>query len=759
MTSGELTRIGFEHDLPGWGWLLVVLGIAALTMSVYLRQRAPTHWRMVMAAIRASVALLLVLLLLGPREEVIQQERLRDEVVLLVDRSASLTVSDVDGPGVDGARITRDAQLRQLLQERPDSQSEPWWEALGARSEVITLRFDASVTPLSLGADLPPPIGQRTDIGQALSEAMRRTAGRPVAGIVLITDGRGDGAVPRRVLRDLAQRGIAVFPIPLGSATMSRDLEVADVAAPRRAYVRDTVPVHVDLRVRGEAPTDPVIIRLIDDADGHVVDEATVKPDAWNDGRAEAMVVAQSTEPGDRSFHVELVAPGDAASGGDLVVENNVRRLEMAFADEPLRVLYLEGYPRWDYRYLKNLLIREGTIDSSVMLVSADLDFAQEGNVPLARMPQTDEEFVPFDLFIIGDVPGAFLAPSQLEAMRRAVGERGTGLLWLGGERSTPSSWRGTALEDLLPFRNADIRGAAGSWSALPTRVAERLGVLRLGESGEWPIALQPPAQRWARMTWRQDIQAANLKGAVEVLAQAVPLDGEEPQPLVTLMRFGAGEVIYVGTDETWRWRHGIGETLQERFWVQLIRQLARTSLAVRGEAATIEAEPTPARLDRPCTIRVQLRDAQRDPEELESLSIKVVSPSGQSQPVTLVRQGSTGLFSGSFVPDLAGSWSLVLDDARIGAASDTQLLVERVDDELANPAADHEQLAQLAKVTGGTVIAVADIGDIQDLLPDRSVTIERVTATPLWHAWWVLALLTALLTAEWMARKAVRLA
>lgn len=747
-----VSRIGFDQQLPGWGWLLVLLAITAACVAVYARQRAPLRWRVSLAVVRGVVALLLVVLLLGPRREHVTQDQVRDVVVLLVDRSASLSIADVSEPS--GLRVTRDTQARAVMEATVPGETDPWWRSLMRDRDVVTLRFDGSIAPLELEDGLPSPTGHRTDIPQALTEAMRRTAGRPVAGIVLISDGRSEAPVSRRVLRELEQRSIGLYAVPLGSPRMARDLEVLDVDAPRRAYVRDTVPVRVDIRNSGEAPTAPVVVRLLD-ADGTtVVDETTIDPSEWVDGRAEAMVVAQSGDPGDRRFHVTV-------EGGehDLVVENNSRIVDMSFADEPLRVLYLEGYPRWEYRYLKNLLVREETIESSVMLVSADLDFAQEGNMPLARMPQTDEEFSQFDLFVIGDVPGTFLSPSQVEALRRAVGERGAGLLWLGGDRATPTSWRGTSLEDLLPFRNAEVRGEAGSWSIQPTRVAERLGVLRLDERGGWPDALAHPAQRWARVAWRQAMPSTNLKSAVEVLAEAVPLDGREPLPIVTLMRFGAGEVIYVGTDETWRWRHGIGETLQERFWIQLVRQLARTSLAARGSAATIELEPVPALVDRPCTIRVQLRDSRHDPAELEPLSVTTVDPSGQRRPIPLTRQGASGLFSGSFDPSTAGPWSVVLDDPRLGDQIETMVSVERVDDELANPAADHTALAALATATGGVLVSPDAIGTLPSLLPDRSVRSERVVATPMWHEWWVLTVLLALLGAEWAMRKVVRLA
>lgn len=756
------TRIGFEHPLPGWAWLLIIVAIGAIVVLVYARQRAPIFWRVALGVLRGIIALALVVLLAGPRLERVDQEKQRDMVVLLIDRSASLTIADVASadPMAPHGRMTRDEQVRTLLAAgglgRSDGPS--WVERLASSRDLVLLGFDGSVHAIGSAAALGPAEGKRTDLSNALSEALRRAAGRALSAIVVVSDGRSDTTIPARLRRELIERGAVVVAVPLGSGAMPRDLEVVDVDAPRRAYVRDPVPMRVSLRSRGPAPNDAVTIQLVhEDGEGaEIVDEATIQPEAWTEGVAQAIVVAQSDDPGDRRFRV-IVSGG--AGADDLVLENNERSISMSFADEPLRVLYLEGYPRWEYRYIKNMLVREETIDSSVMLVSADLDFAQEGNVPLARLPQTDEECAQFDLFILGDVPGSFLSPTQVEAIRRSVGERGAGLLWLGGERSTPGTWKGTALEDLLPFRQTDVHAASGSWSVMPARAAERLGVLRMDESGGWPDALRPPAQRWARLAWAQDISRTNLKSVVEVIAEAVPLDGGDPMPLVTLMRYGAGEVIYVGTDETWRWRHGIGETLQERFWIQLIRQLARTSLAARGAGATIEVEPVPARVAHDCVVRVQLRDSTRDPAEFEPMTVGAIDPQGNRATIALVRQGASGLFSSSFQPTKPGVWRIVLEDPRLGDRVDVQLRVEQDSDELANPAADHETLHALAAASNGLVVEPREAATIPERLPDRTLVSERVHAEPLWHQWWVLTALTLLLAMEWIGRRVVRLA
>src|SRR5262249_29379042 len=155
------------------------------------------------------------------------------------------------------------------------------------------------------------------------------------------------------------------------------------------------------------------------------------------------------------------------------------------------------------------------------------------------------------------------------------VAQRGAGLLWIAGERYMPATYVGTALADLVPMRgslNLPTIGAPVTMS--PTPLADRLGVLRLALGSEvgWPKELKGPASSWSQIFGAQRIEPGQLKPAAEVLAQTTAEVGGGHLPLVIDMRYGAGQSIYVATDEIWRWRYGRGEALPDQFWVQMIR-------------------------------------------------------------------------------------------------------------------------------------------------------------------------------------------
>ncbi len=201
-------------------------------------------------------------------------------------------------------------------------------------------------------------------------------------------------------------------------------------------------------------------------------------------------LAGRGTAVGEAQWRVELIyeapapADSDAEAHRELITRNNQRDFTVELIDRPLRVLYVDGYPRWEYRYLKNLLIREKSIESSTLLLSADRDFAQEGDVPITRLPADAKELEPYDVIIIGDVPADYFTSQQIALLRDHVAVRGAALLWIGGSRNTPSSYAGTPLADLLPMRDPKavhrLEAHEGQVRLHPTELARRLSVLAL---------------------------------------------------------------------------------------------------------------------------------------------------------------------------------------------------------------------------------------------------------------------------------------
>jgi hypothetical protein len=775
----------FERPLPTWAWFLVAVGACAIGWWSYRRlsgsqSAASRATRGALALVRAAAIVLVALLIAGPslRLERIRIER--DRLVVLVDRSQSLAIED--GP----SGRSRDAEMRAILTDAENTL------ALIARDKDIDFAgFAGGVFSLGMVAgareaaepdpdaatsargtmlpELGEASGDRTDLDGALRQSLARAAGRPVSGVLLLSDGRSATPVSTDTFRSLERDAIPVFTVPLGSGVRVGDAAIVSVAAPSRAFVRDRVPVEV--RIDRGGVEGVLTVRLVDAETGAELDAETVEDDASRGvgdgaldtaaregsgaGETVVMLDMSATDAGRRSMRVEI-----SPARPDLVRENNARTIAVELVDRPIRVLYVEGSSRWEYRYLKNLLIREQDIESSVMLLSADRDFAQEGNMPIARLPRTAEEFGRYDLFVIGDVPGGFFSPEQLSIIRSEVSERGAGLLWIGGDRATPSSWEGTPLADLLPFRPPlSLEPRVGASTVRPTPAAERLGVLRLADNASgWPETLLDKRLSWPKLRFVQSVPRARVKPTAEVIAQAESADalGEDPSAAVLRMRFGAGEIVYVATDEIWRWRYGQGERYPERFWVPLVRLLARESLAADGGGATLTV--TPSRVTPGESVLVTLRLGDESSAEAAAQSLPLEIRGADGNPIArldLVRDGADA--TASFPADRLGSFQAVATDPSFGSA-DAPFEVVRADDELRRGDADHETLALLATRTKGKVLGGDTIEELPRLLPARAREIDESLLESLWDTPLAFGMLLLLLALEWTGRRLLRL-
>jgi uncharacterized membrane protein len=752
-------RLAWEHAWPAWMWALLIAAIALLAFWSYHRLAGARWARGVLAAVRATIILLAVVLIAGPMIELPRETVERDWVLVLADRSASMTVADADGAG---GRKSRDEQLATLLERHTDTfgklaeEREVQW--LGFHAGAFSLGAPDEPTPGSVPVDLGAPSGQRTSLGPAIEQALQRAAARPISGVVVLSDGRTVEPPGRTLMRRLQADAIPVFSVPLGSPEPLGDLALRRVDAPRRAFVQDKVPVVVEIDRFGSAVREMGgSVKLVDSATGETLDRIDLAP---NDDRERVTLTAEPALAGEAAWTVVI-----ETAEPDLIPENNRRPILIELVDRPLRVLYVEGYPRWEYRYLKNLMIREKSIECSVMLLSADRDFAQEGNEPITRLPRSPEELVAYDVVVLGDAPASFFAPDQLDMIRSHVADRGAGLLWIGGSRSTPSTYAGTVLTDLLPMRGGlKLPMLGGPVNMRPTELADRLGVLRIvtAEGVGWPRALVDPSYGGSQLWGVPRIEPGRLKPTAEVLAETVdPVDGAA-LPLVVHLRYGAGQSIYAATDEIWRWRYGRGELLPDQFWIQMIRMLGRESLATAGDRAVLEVNPRRLEVNQPMRVSLRLLDAQLIESRRSTVAAVLETEDGTRVADLELRRlpNAESLFAATYLPERTGALRVRVNDPAF-APLDLRMPVEvfTPDDELRRPESDHALLEQIASATGGRPLGVDEVGMLPELLPNRAVRTLNPLRERIWDTPLAFALILLVLTGEWIGRKVLRLA
>lgn len=743
--TDQAWHVVLQRAWPAWVQALVFTACIAASWWSYQGLRGSRLWRGTFATVRMVILASLVLLLMQPAIEWPRERVEQDHLQVLLDRSRSMQVRD-----------ERDAQEQPCSRESRSNTlvTDPVWATMQAEHVIDWYAMEAGATPVADPRQLPPADGRHTLLAASLQEALRHANSHPVSAMVLVTDGRSQDVVDASVLRQLKAQSVPVFVVPLGDPEGLADRAIVDVEFPQRAFPKDRVPVQVTVSTND---TTPVRVVLRDQVTGAVLDERTEQ--AGTDHRVRVTLTADRETSGEAAWEVALMPQGQ-----DSDASNDTRPVQVLFMDRPLRVLYVDGWPRWEYRYLKNILLREDGVESSVMLLSADRDFAQEGTAPLARLPATKEEFAPFDVIVIGDVPGGFLDAARQRVLRDHVAKRGAGLLWIGGERSTPMSWVGTPLEDLLPFRGSlDLTRWDEPVSMQPTPAAQRLGLMQLdGVDGDWPRSLGIPGEPWSRLEWAQRIDANQLKPTVETWATARPApattgtrSAATEAPLVVSMRFGAGGVVYVATDETWRWRHGQGETLPERFWVQIIRHLARNSLRSDTAGPSLDVEPTIAAVDQP--VRVTLDGGTL--ADVDRVTVEARRADGGEVVELELKPDGSGRHATTWAAAREGNWTLHVSQPVVPGTNTATLEVRSEEPERLDSTPDHDSLRRLADATGGHVIKPSDVGSLVDLVPRRSITVRMPIDRPLWDRWPVYGVLAGLLLMEWIGRRLLRLA
>ncbi len=839
----EGVQFDFARPLPTWGWAAVFFLAAVLAAWSYRHLEGPRPIRVALAAARTLVLLLLVLLIAGPRLIKPNETQEKDWVIVLLDRSASMNIKDapptLPTPSTPGdstpitstsIRVARESQLQDAI-----DRAAPTWNALAKNRTLVWLGFDAGafdLRPLSLNSlsisppSTPPlgsPAGRRTSIGRSLDQALRRAAARPISGIVILSDGRSIDSPSRATLRRLEAERIPIFAVPLGSPEPVTDFSIRRAEGPKSAFVNDFIPIEVEIERLGTAADSsaPAKVQLIDNTSGTILDERELTFDPTSSARV--TLTTKADQSGTPDWSVRLITPQP-----DLIEENNAAAVAVSLIERPLRVAFFDGYPRWEQRYIKQLLVRERSVRGTSLILASGRRFVQEGDDEMTSLPRSPEEWRAFDAIILGDVRPELFTDDQLQQIKDHVAFNGAGLVWIGGEGATPGAWRGTPLADLLPFvlAGGDSSGLP-LWNnpvtITPTPLADRLGVLRLLPEpiagSWWPTELADPATGWNQIQWAQRLDPALLKPAVEVLALArdvtaptssgTPLDSLTPTPstdatapILVSMRFGAGRVLYLGTDEIWRWRYGRGELFAERFYLQILRMLGRDSVSRAGKLADLSIAPSRAQIDQPVRVSIDLIDQSLIDTAPASLRIRIVREAAPS-PAAPSSPGPLPALDDSFAPidlvllpdqadapssrdplklrgvrSFAASW-IATESGHYRAEATDPLLTSLPsstpntlgvlaapveiwlpDDELRRPETDHPSLARLAQATGGSIISPRDLADLPALLPNREL---RLAGEPdvetLWDTPLALFLLMLLLTVEWVGRRLIRLA
>ena len=447
---------------------------------------------------------------------------------------------------------------------------------------------------------------------------------------------------------------------------------------------------------------------------------------------------------------------------GEAFTENNLREFSVAVGDDRKHVLLADRVPRWEFRYLRNLLYAR---DKSVQLQHVLLEPETLPDIPVPRvvastdrafgdaeataLPDSPEGWGEFDAIVLGDLK---LDAGQWESVEEAVKERGAFLVLSAGREM----WPGGIPESLLPVEIGTDSGRSERFRFQPARAGTGLAPFQIGDSqiGD--------AQAWARMPdlrWRFSVGA--IKPGAEVLAYAdsgekaeglLDIRGlENGRALVVSRRVGEGRVVCVLTDETWRFRYGVGDRYHHRFWGQLLRWGTGPMLADGNESGRIGTDRAGYETGDAVSLTVKLTEDRPDRLTATVAEREVpLYPDPQATPG--IYRGALGSFSEP------GDFTVTVEGGRNDLNTSFSVYAPQEGIELADVTLDRAQLDFIASETGG---AVLDAGDTTDAVsyfgePRRSITERRETG--LWDTWPILAIMLGCLIAEWLLRRRLQL-
>lgn len=785
-----MTELFGELALRGWFpvWLALLMGIASFVAVglLYRREagRVSVTARIIMAGLRAATLATILFLLLRPSWLTETQGERRKPIAILIDDSQSMATRDPrlnfpdkwrvavamnlvppskampmnpsagDLPDATPEKPTR-IELVQAVFKNPNLDLLKKLEAIGpVQPATFGLRRNAKDSRDMQWLELLSGTEQRTAMVDACFDLLRRDENEQPAAIVIVTDGRENAS--ERSLDDLAAE-CARLKIPIHiygvGSSYSGQLQIREAVVNETLFVDDTVSVPVRYRMKGfKDGTIEMILKL----NGQEVARKTVDAREGEDLREVLSFVPQQRDA--QSGKQDLTTTVRVISGLETVTDEMTKSVRIV--DRKVKVLVVDSIPRWDFKFLQRSLLRDRRVVASFLLTDGDSRAMKSGEPFLPQFPATRPELFSYDLLILGDVSASFFSPDQQVMIREFVAEGG-GFIHIAGRNQGPSSFVGTPLADVLPVEIQSEKFAIDtgtrpiSYRPELTPSGVRSPVLSLDDD---PVENLKTWRELPEFYWHYPVK--KLKPAAEAYL-IHPKDrtiDDKPMPLLATHYYGKGYSVWIGFDETWRWRFNAADKYFSRFWSQ--------GVYVAGVPRTVGTKLTQLSLDTPDPqlgktgqVYARLFNADLRPVATERLEARLerldaaADDRERNIPVELkALPGVPGEFIATMPFNRVGRFALRVDNG-----TDPAVLEYRValppDHELAAGGLAEESLRKLTDATQGSFHREEDLDKLPSSVQPKTAPFTRRDEVLLWNKW-ALLLVIGLFSAEWIIRK-----
>jgi len=662
---------------------------------------------------------------------------------VLIDDSRSMAIADRDGK-------PRSA----FVQEQLTGANARLLASLSQRFVLRFFSFASTSDRIPSATDLKYG-GTATRLGQALDRARDELAGLPLAGLVMVSDGAdtSDAALDESIA-SLKARSIPVFTVGVGQERFARDVQVTRVETPRAVLKGTALVVDVVLSQTGYGgQTIPISV----EDDGRIVSTQEVKlPPEGESGTVKVRFTAN--EAGARVFKFKVPTQAD-----EQVTQNNARDVLIQVNDRAEKVLYYEGEPRVELKFLRRAVEEDKNLQVVSLDRTAENKFYRQSvsnaDELIGGFPKTREELFQYRAIILGSVEAAAFTPEQLRMLADFVSKRGGGLLMLGGRRSfAEGGWGGTPVGDVLPV----VMGASNpkyftALSVRPTRAGAITPVTQIGATED------ASAAKWSDMP---DLSAVNLirevKPGATVLLTGVDKTRQD-HVVLAYQRYGRGKAFAMPVQDSWVWRMdakiAVTDTTHAMFWRRLIRWL------VDGVPGQVNVATTADRVEPGETVKLTAEVLDSAYVEVNDSRVvaHVSSPSGKTTEVpvewTVTRDGD---YRTTFVPDEPGIYNIRVvaerDQKELGAAA-MQVRVSAGDAEYFDATMRAPLLTRIAEETGGRFFTPATVASLPEAISYSGRGVTVVEERELWDMPALFIMLVGLVGAEWGYRRVKGLA
>jgi hypothetical protein len=818
------------REFLDWGYLpqawvifLVIIPLV-IAFACFIYKREPLHanprvW-FFMATMRVLLILAVLLFLAQPVMRKVTFETQDPHVVVLIDdslsaqivdkyadREAPLQIAEVLGISPEAVeRISRYDLVKRLLGDKDGGLI----DQLREKVELTIFNFAGSVRRVGSVArkgreadedfdfELPGTTEfkgdarvKETRIGDGVLEALASLSDNTVdrrdhsiMGVLLFTDGQSNaGALqPEEMAIKLKQRGIPLLAVGVGNSQAPKNIRVVSLDVSDVVLMGDRVPFDATILSDGFEGERVQVDLLFDD---EVVASEFLNLGA--DGEKKLLRLEhRPRNPGDFQVSVQV-----EVLGGELFDEDNFHSRSIKVLDQKIKVLFLEGPPRWEYRYLMWALVRDPTMETNVFLLSADPEFRQEsseGIAPLRRFPTTEDELFQYHVIIIGDVrfndpslpPERRIGDPQMELIQKFVSEAGGGVVFLAGEGANPHRYVNTPLYPLLPVEIPEgvpdyDRTYGTPFYVKLTGPGREHPIMRIGADLDETSRLlefedgvddsQDLENQLPGFYWFAPVKKVKLGGVALAVHETAPRSIYGPPVIFAIQNYGKGRTFFSAVDETWRWRAGVDNLYFYRFWGQVIRYVSTGRLLGKTPRYSLVTDKRVYTIGEKINVEAKVYDANMKPLTDPDISVfhSVKGHEGdlpEKIDLALNPIKGPGAYDGALVAGQLGS-----HDLWIGTEGDQQAFrtfaVEVPPLEFRNPRMDRERLIKVARNAEGKYYELYEVTDAVEFLlgaaRPRQIPIEE-SRDDLWDEAWVLLAFTLLIAAEWICRKVFRL-